>query len=139
MTRPPLNRSRSKSEAELPRLDTPSSSLTPPSMLRDGSSPGTPSPLGKAQYQRRSHNFASPPPLPSAPPMIKRRSTGASSDERWTFRGRADVVNLEVTVGSVMGEERRFEILSPEGSFVVYAGSILILIFSVQTTYSPRV
>ncbi|KAH6889083.1 hypothetical protein BKA70DRAFT_1330418 [Coprinopsis sp. MPI-PUGE-AT-0042] len=124
MARPPLNRSRSKSEAELPRLDSPSSSPTPPSMLRDGSSAGTPpSPLGKAHYQRRSHNFATPPPLPSAPPMVKRRSTTVSSEERWTFKGRADVVNLEVTVGSVMGEERRFEILSPEGSFVVYADS----------------
>ncbi|TFK23230.1 hypothetical protein FA15DRAFT_757435 [Coprinopsis marcescibilis] len=116
---PPLIRSRSKSEAELIQVG---SDATPPSLgsqSRSSAVSGPPSsPLSRVLFKRRSQYEAIPPP----PVMHKRQSVG-SSDEKWTFRGLADLVDLEVTVGSVLGEERRFEILSPDGSFVIYAAS----------------
>jgi hypothetical protein len=38
------------------------------------------------------------------------------------YKGKVEVIDIDVTVGSVLGEEYRFEILNPEESFVVYAG-----------------
>ena len=52
-------------------------------------------------------------------------STSAEySDEHGSndFKGRVELVDLEEFVGSALEDERRFEVLSPEGSFVVYAG-----------------
>ncbi|KAJ2934663.1 hypothetical protein H1R20_g2471, partial [Candolleomyces eurysporus] len=56
--------------------------------------------------------------------MAKRRGN-SSTDEKWVFKGKVDLVDVEVTVGSVLGEEYRFEILNPEESFVVYAGGFI--------------
>ncbi|KAJ7230335.1 hypothetical protein GGX14DRAFT_508100 [Mycena pura] len=52
-------------------------------------------------------------------------SSGAGEDGRWVYKGRARLVDLEVVVTPPreLGEERRFEVLSPEGSFVLYAAS----------------
>ena len=48
---------------------------------------------------------------------------GGSGDERWVYKGRLDLVDVEVVVASEWGgEQRRFEVLSPEGSFALYAG-----------------
>lgn len=125
-TPPKLVRSRSRSEVECtgPQRDglpSSSSSHASSSTTPLPSAPSTPiSPLSKALLQRRSQHYNNAPPVAQASPMAKRRSV-ASSDEKWVFKGRADLVDLEVTVGSVLTEERRFEINSPEGSFVVYA------------------
>ena len=72
---------------------------------------------------------------PSAPPnrnvvsptrMKKRQTSSASCDERWWFKGKADLVDLEIVVTppTEVGEECRLEVWSPEGSFAVYAGKL---------------
>jgi hypothetical protein len=58
--------------------------------------------------------------------MATKRRGNSSTDERWVFKGKVDLVDVEVTVGSVLGEEYRFEILNPEESFVVYAGGFIL-------------
>jgi hypothetical protein len=49
-------------------------------------------------------------------------------EERWVYKGKGELVDLEtVLVGGGIeddGGRKRFEILSPEGSFAVYAGRI---------------
>ncbi|KAG6867343.1 hypothetical protein C0993_004151 [Termitomyces sp. T159_Od127] len=59
------------------------------------------------------------------PHMIKRRNSSRGNDERWIFKGRTELIDLEVVVtpATEEGEERRFEILSPEGSFVLYTAT----------------
>ncbi|PPR06162.1 hypothetical protein CVT24_000709 [Panaeolus cyanescens] len=55
--------------------------------------------------------------------------SSASNDDKWIFKGKIDLVNLDVVIGggTVLEDEdravRRFEVLSPEGSFVLYAES----------------
>ena len=66
--------------------------------------------------RRKSHFHAVPPPLLS---MVKKHG---SNDDKFVFKGRVDLVDLVVVVGSALEDERRFEVLSPEGSFIVYAG-----------------
>jgi hypothetical protein len=62
-------------------------------------------------------------------------------EERWMYKGRAELVDLEIIVsagvvgmreGEAYGEggERRFEVLSPQGSFVVYAGKFELFVFA---------
>lgn len=53
--------------------------------------------------------------------MASRRGA-SSSEERWVYKGKVDIIDIDVTVGSILGEECQFEILNPEESFVVYAG-----------------
>jgi len=59
-------------------------------------------------------------------------STPHSAEEKWVFKGKAELVDLEVVpVGGIFGNEdegRQFEVLSPEGSFAVYAGTSLLSI-----------
>ena len=47
-------------------------------------------------------------------------------EEKWWFRAKADLMDLEVVVphvtGLESGEEGRFDILNPEMSFALYAG-----------------
>lgn len=54
---------------------------------------------------------------------IKRMSSGGG-EERWTYKGHIDLVDLEIVVGSTgdVSEERRLELLSPHLSFALYAG-----------------
>jgi len=49
----------------------------------------------------------------------------ASADEKWSFKGRAELVDLEVVVnpaGRDEDERTGFDVLSPEVSFAAYAG-----------------
>ena len=76
--------------------------------------------------RRKSHYYAVP-PLP--PNMAKRHG---SNDDKFVYKGRVDlaIVDLEVVVGSALEDTRRFEVLSPEGSFFVYAGEPTFLILA---------
>ncbi|KAJ6485513.1 hypothetical protein C8R45DRAFT_1098312 [Mycena sanguinolenta] len=114
-SRPVMTRTRSKSEAELP--------------LRVGGG-------GAGEGSTPTKSMQLPLPLPPARrsayhhpvSRMKRRrhaSSGTAEDGRWVYKGRAELVDLEVVVTPPreFGEERRFEVLSPEGSFVLYADS----------------
>ena len=79
-----------------------------------GPSPSTPASPTKAG-RRRSYYHVEPPP----PGMGKRNISG---DDKWIYKGHADLVDVEVVVGSALEDDRRFEILSPGESFAVYAG-----------------
>ncbi|KAL1748192.1 hypothetical protein HDZ31DRAFT_79887 [Schizophyllum fasciatum] len=107
--RPPMVRTRSKSDAELSQLKARAATEATEGSARP-SGPPTPKPA-------RSH-------IPPPPSRIKRRgSQAAAGEERWTYKGRASLVDLEVIVSAARepGEERRLEVLSPEGSFVLFA------------------
>jgi FYVE, RhoGEF and PH domain containing 5/6 len=56
----------------------------------------------------------------------KRQASGGTGEEKWWFKGRAELVDLEVVVSppTEPGEDMRFEVLSPEMSFAVYAGKV---------------
>lgn len=104
----PMIRTRSKSEAEISTLKDDLNSAN--------SSPVTP----QKSDRRKSHYHVGLPPPP--PNMVKRNG---SSDDKFVYKGRVELVDLEVVVGSALEDERRFEVLSPEGSFVVYAGELM--------------
>ncbi|KAH9947082.1 hypothetical protein B0H21DRAFT_807905 [Amylocystis lapponica] len=55
----------------------------------------------------------------------KARHASSGTEERWLYRGYVDLVDLEVVVSPPreQWEERRFELLSPQQSFAVYAAS----------------
>ncbi|KAF7296442.1 hypothetical protein HMN09_01114600 [Mycena chlorophos] len=106
--RPSMVRTRSKSDAELPLRGPDGEIVGSKSML----------PLPPARKSAYHHPVS----------RMKRRqnaSTGPSDEGKWTYKGRAELVDLEVVVTPPreLGEERRFEVLSPEGSFVLYADS----------------
>jgi FYVE, RhoGEF and PH domain containing 5/6 len=102
--RPPMIRQRSKSEAALPRV-------------RDIviSAAGSPAPSGFS----RARSVIPP------KPKKKQRLASTVQDERWVYRGSAELVDVDVVVSplGVDGEDRRIEILSPQGSFALYAGA----------------
>ncbi|KDQ62948.1 hypothetical protein JAAARDRAFT_28919 [Jaapia argillacea MUCL 33604] len=109
--RPGLNRGRSRSEAELPRMQQ--------QQRNSSSSPSSP---GKMKPS------SSPPGssiAPKSPTKKKTRYASSGAEERWVYKGHVDLVDLEVVVSPPRepGEERRFEILSPSTSFAVYASS----------------
>jgi FYVE, RhoGEF and PH domain containing 5/6 len=58
----------------------------------------------------------------------KRQTSSASCDDRWWFKGKAELVDLEIVVTppTEVGEEYRLEVWSPEGSFAVYAGKMTL-------------
>ncbi|KIK63851.1 hypothetical protein GYMLUDRAFT_40932 [Collybiopsis luxurians FD-317 M1] len=73
-----------------------------------------------------------------ASPMSAGIGYGASDEEQWSYKGRIELVNLEIVVDTNVGTEEedssgdngndddikwRWEVLSPEGSFVLYAAS----------------
>jgi FYVE, RhoGEF and PH domain containing 5/6 len=132
-TRAPMAmaRIRSKSEAELALLkdradDTPPTPIHGTSL--SPSAPSSPSKHTHAQYSLH------PPALPSRRHSTNRDTIGA--EERWMYKGRAELVDLEIIVspgvginseGCGGGRESRLEVLSPEGSFVVYAGEFMFL------------
>jgi hypothetical protein len=66
--------------------------------------------------------------------MKKRQGSNASCDERWWFKGKAELVDLEiiVTPPTEVGEECRLEVWSPEGSFAVYAGESFFNLLSLH-------
>jgi hypothetical protein len=59
--------------------------------------------------------------------MKKRQASHVNCDERWWFKGKAELVDMEIVVTppTEVGEECRLEVWSPEGSFAVYAGKPL--------------
>ncbi|THH18614.1 hypothetical protein EW146_g2389 [Bondarzewia mesenterica] len=99
-SRPPMLRSRSRSEAELSALRA---------------------------HVRNAHAPASRPSFGLASPskVKKRQASSGVVEEKWWFKGRAELVDLEVVVSPLteVGEETRFEVLSPETSFALYAAS----------------
>jgi FYVE, RhoGEF and PH domain containing 5/6 len=106
-------RSRSRSEAELSALRSRAQA--------GGSGDGCSQPVSPTRSS------------PSAPPSRyivnptrtkKRQASSTSCDERWWFKGKVELVDLEIVVtpSTEDREECRLEVWSPEGSFAVYAG-----------------
>ena len=119
----PMTRSRSKSEAELTTLKAESRSGSESALVdkKASESPSTPvTPQRPKKWKSQFHAGAPPPP----PNMVKRTS---SVDDKWVYKGCVELVDVQVIVGSALEDERKFEVLSPEGSFVIYAGEIAIL------------
>jgi FYVE/RhoGEF/PH domain-containing protein 5/6 len=124
--RPGIVRSRSKSDAELSRLRARravahvSSKSPPRSPSRTNAAPAVPA---------KRH---------SVYPRVG--STSEETTERWEYKGLAWLVDVEVVVpmpldgdsgegdesDEVGQEQRRLDVLSPEGSFVLYAGKLPI-------------
>jgi hypothetical protein len=132
-----IMRIRSKSEAELSMLKERAGDTTP--TLTPGAtspSPSTPSsPSKRTHVHAHAHKrYSLHPPAPAPPRRHPSNGDGVGTEERWIYKGRAELVDLEIIVspdvggeGYSEGWERRFEVLSPEGSFVVYAGEFLLL------------
>jgi len=126
-----MTRARSKSDADLVPLRTVNDDLDEEESVGPSlSASASPSKVGR----RRSMYHVEPPPLPS---MGKRN---ASVDDRWVYKGRSDLVDIDVVVGSSLEDNRRFEVLSPGGSFAIYARECIylprILPFSSQSLFS---
>ncbi|EIM83574.1 uncharacterized protein STEHIDRAFT_83759 [Stereum hirsutum FP-91666 SS1] len=108
--RPSMSRSRSRSEAELSIIRDRTKSIPGPGPLRSAG-PRSPS----------RHGFSGSPSRPN-----KRQASSVAADEKWWFKGKLELVDVEVVVaatglGAEPGEEMRFDVLSPEASFAVYA------------------
>ena len=98
--RPPLLRTRSKSDADM---------------------------AGAAEAMKRRESglkFR----LHGSPAKRKSRHASSGTDERWVYKGFVDLVDVEVVVPPAReaGDERRLEILSPQQSFAVYGGTSFI-------------
>lgn len=157
--RPPMIRSRSKSEAELTVLHAqtavsvtsglasgPSSATPPTPGISTPTSTPVSTPSSPARQPPKSKSLMPPPP-PSRksyqqPPLsqLRRQSShGNDSSERYTYKGRAELVDVEVIFAPLspsmptfdptsplawhIQDEHRFEVLSPTGSFALYASS----------------
>jgi FYVE, RhoGEF and PH domain containing 5/6 len=133
--RPGLIRTRSKSEAELSGLKARFAAASEVS-LNSPDSPASPyveyaPPPASAPVAKVTHTGKTSSSQHSAPPNVKRHASASnpnSVDDKWVFKGTAQLVDLEVVVvgGADEAQERRFEILSPEGSFAVYAGMSML-------------
>jgi FYVE/RhoGEF/PH domain-containing protein 5/6 len=130
--RPMVFRTRSKSEAELSALRARFAASAPSGVSSDLPSSGAAPRASTRAANITTPTSSSPPPSPpgSAPANVLRQASSVpsssqnSGEEKWVFKGKAELVDLEVVVVGGAGEahERRFEILSPEGSFALYAG-----------------
>ncbi|EIW78931.1 hypothetical protein CONPUDRAFT_145159 [Coniophora puteana RWD-64-598 SS2] len=145
ISRPLMVRSRSKSEAELGelrvqlqqrqrgRLDSGAGAgagrePTRGSPLNDSralpaNGQGSPSP--PARSRERELPPVSAPAMPARRKQQQQQRKSASEqqgDERWVYRGHVALVDVEIVLD--VCEERRIEVLSPSGSFAVYADSI---------------
>lgn len=111
-----MMRKRSKSDAELPTLRTTGAHADVAESSGGESSPAR-SPLSRPGFGPR---------IKSVPKPVSKKKRVASSgqEERWVYKGRAELVDLEVVVSPLRdpGDERRLEVLSPEQSFALYAG-----------------
>ncbi|KIP04169.1 hypothetical protein PHLGIDRAFT_494233 [Phlebiopsis gigantea 11061_1 CR5-6] len=96
--RPALHRTRSKSDADL---------------------------LSSSGLGRHDSGRLKLPKLNSPTQRKKRPSSSSGTEEKWTYKGHIDLVDLQVILGasSEPKEELRFEVLSPRKSFAVYASS----------------
>ncbi|KAF8972714.1 hypothetical protein BDZ97DRAFT_853105 [Flammula alnicola] len=118
--RPPMTRSRSKSEAELSTLKA-GAKTDQHTASGDRKAEESPSvPVTPQRFSKGKAQFPSGSPPPPPPNMAKRPH---SIDDKWVYKGRVELVDVQVIVGSALEDERKFEILSPEGSFILYAGS----------------
>lgn len=111
LPRPMMMRSRSRSEAELSALRNRAvaASALPASQPVSPTSPAPRALSGRSVI--------------SPTRMKTRQASSGNGEERWWFKGKAELVDLEIVVTpSDVGEESRFEVWSPEGSFAVYAG-----------------
>ena len=123
-------RSRSKSEAE---LSMPKSRLVP--APDPSSSSGLKAPKSALPHfvkkpphhlsnMKRRENVLTIPNSPSS-------SNLNPAEERWLYKGKGELVDMDIVIvgdglGKTGGEkERRFEILSPERSFALYAGKTI--------------
>ncbi|KAF8323738.1 hypothetical protein DL93DRAFT_9529 [Clavulina sp. PMI_390] len=66
--------------------------------------------------------------LSSPDPSLLRSQSNLKEDgdEKWWYRGRVELLDIDVVVEPIIsspGEERMFEVMSPEGSFTVYTGA----------------
>jgi FYVE/RhoGEF/PH domain-containing protein 5/6 len=113
--RPPMTRTRSKSDADVSAQQIEAQSLHSRDDSRSRDTGGNSLPVTPQRSSKSVLPSGSPPPVPN---MAKRRY---SVDDKWTYKGRIELVDIQVIVGSALEDERRFEILSPEGSFVLYA------------------
>jgi FYVE/RhoGEF/PH domain-containing protein 5/6 len=124
--------------------DTPPAAPARPGMQRrrsksDASHANVRNARAAAQAQRISEGGAgvgSPAKARSALPKPRKAKRAPSvaagaQEERWLFKGRAELVDVDVVVSPLRdeGDERRFEILSPEASFAVYAGKLRSSLF----------
>lgn len=104
-----MTRKRSKSDAELPTLRT-TREIAQAARISEGGEAHSSPALSKSK---------------SAFPRIKKKKRSATSgaEEKWIFKGRAELVDVEVvpSLNDALGGERRLEILSPEASFAAYA------------------
>jgi hypothetical protein len=111
-----MARSRSRSEAELSALRSRAQTGGSGSGLLPSSQPASPTRPSPGTPSSRS--------IASPTRAKKRQTSSASCDERWWFKGKVELVDLEVVVTppTEVGEECRLEVWSPEGSFAVYTG-----------------
>ncbi len=125
--RPMIVRSRSSSEAEPSALRSRIQTGGSGNGLLPSSQPTSPTRPGPTLP---SQNITSP------SRMKKRQGSNASCDERWWFKGKAELVDLEiiVTPPTEVGEECRLEVWSPEGSFAVYAGESALRLLSLPSS-----
>jgi FYVE, RhoGEF and PH domain containing 5/6 len=112
--RPSMTRQRSKSDAELPTLRT-TRTMAEASRMSEGG------------YGSSSNATSSP--KKSVFPKVKKKKRSATSgaEDRWVFKGRTELVDVEVIPSALRedGDEMKFEILSPEASFAAYASEFL--------------
>lgn len=165
LRRPPMARTRSKSEAEVNLLQakavvvsTSNDASDSPISLAKSKSALPPyrdaprRPVYKSNFSRINKNSAlhlhfrdwrGRKDSSSSP----RRPYGSWEKEQWLYKGKIDLVNIEIVVDTSVGidegdgdeeEEEidlkwRWEVLSPEGSFVLFAGDYIFLSLSHST------
>ncbi|KAJ4488252.1 hypothetical protein J3R30DRAFT_3434551 [Lentinula aciculospora] len=156
LRRPPMVRTRSKSEAEITALHAkaavastsfdslPSSDLPSPSQTASPTDKNARRPTHKSNFYRINKNsalhlhFRDRRGRKDSIYSPRSAGYGDKGQEQWFFKGRINLVNLEIVVDTSFGIEDelekfdsdsfdeikwRWEVLSPEGSFVLYAAS----------------
>lgn len=88
------------------------------------------------QFKRAATSPVIPMPPPTAP--ISRSAMGfePALDEKWWYRGRVQLMDVDVIVPTLPAgsdEKRRFELMSPESSFVLYAGEVHSILCNVHS------
>lgn len=87
----------------------------------------------------RRHSSVVPPIKKSSilPSPLTSRRIASTGDQKWVFKGQISLVDVEVIlVPPRAGEdELRFEVLSPESSFVLYAGMLCVPILTYCLNY----
>ncbi|ELU44106.1 RhoGEF domain-containing protein [Rhizoctonia solani AG-1 IA] len=116
LKRPSMGRTRSKSEAELPTLKSQNMGLgmTPETMRSTSGS-------SSAFVTRETPAKRESPPKRPPPKPLTTMEGSISSEERWRFRGVANLMDVEVVVSP--RNAMQIDFLSPEGSFALYAST----------------